>query len=108
MASDIDRSEDFGLSNARRILDKYSPQMPCFNDDVQGTGCITLAAIMAGLHVSKLEMTDTRLVIFGSGSAGTGIADQVRDAIATESGKSEKEAAKQIWYVIISLLRLTI
>ncbi|KAL8725029.1 MAG: hypothetical protein Q9181_006567 [Wetmoreana brouardii] len=92
-------TEDFGLSNARRILDEYSTQIPCFNDDIQGTGCITLAAIMAGLHVSKLRLTDMRLVVFGSGSAGTGIADQVRDAIATESGKSEEEAAKQIWCV---------
>ena len=52
---------------------------------------------MAGLHVSKLNMKDMRLVVFGSGTAGTGIADQMRDAIATESGKSPEEAAKQIW-----------
>jgi malate dehydrogenase (oxaloacetate-decarboxylating) len=89
--------EDFGLTNARRILDKYRPQMSCFNDDIQGTGCVTLAAIMAGLHVSGLKLTDMRLLVFGSGSAGTGIADQVRDAIAADSGKSKEEAAKQIW-----------
>jgi len=59
----------------------------------------TLAAIFAGLHVSKLELKDLRLVIFGSGTAGTGIADQIRDAIATGSGKSKEEAAKQIWCV---------
>ena len=52
---------------------------------------------MAGLHVSKLKLKDVRLVIFGSGTAGMGIADQVRDAIATESSKSPEEAAKQIW-----------
>lgn len=52
---------------------------------------------MAGLHVSKLKLTDVRLVIFGSGTAGTGIADQVRDAIATETEKSKEDAAKQIW-----------
>ena len=90
-------SEDFGLANARRILDKYRSNIPCFNDDVQGTGCVTLAAIMAGLHVSKLKLTDMRLVIFGSGTAGTGIADQVRDAIAADTEKSKEEAAKQIW-----------
>ncbi|KAG9235607.1 hypothetical protein BJ875DRAFT_458726 [Amylocarpus encephaloides] len=91
--------EDFGLPNARRILDRYRPQMACFNDDVQGTGCVTLAAIMAGLHVSKVKLQDMRMVIFGAGTAGTGIADQVRDAIAADSGKSKEEAAKQIWCV---------
>ena len=90
-------SEDFGLSNARRLLDKYSSQLACFNDDVQGTGCITLAAIMAGLHISGVPLRDMRLMVFGSGSAGMGIADQVRDAIATESGKTSEEATKQIW-----------
>ncbi|KAE8444149.1 hypothetical protein EG329_000837 [Mollisiaceae sp. DMI_Dod_QoI] len=91
--------EDFGLPNARRILDRYRPEIPCFNDDVQGTGCVTLAAMMAGLHVSGLKMTDMRMVVFGSGTAGTGIADQVRDAIAADTGKSKEEAAKQIWCV---------
>lgn len=52
---------------------------------------------MAGLHVSKVSLGDVRIVIFGSGTAGTGIADQIRDAIATESGKSKDEAAKHIW-----------
>lgn len=89
--------EDFGLANARRILDKYRPDIACFNDDVQGTGCVTLAAIMAGLHVSKVKLEDMRVVIFGSGTAGTGIADQVRDAIVADSHKSKEEAAKQIW-----------
>ncbi|MCJ1246874.1 NAD-dependent malic enzyme, mitochondrial [Trapelia coarctata] len=91
--------EDFGLENARRLLDKYRSHMACFNDDVQGTGCVTLAAVMAGLHVSKLKLTDMRMVIFGSGTAGTGIADMVRDAIAADSGKSKEDAAKQIWCV---------
>jgi malate dehydrogenase (oxaloacetate-decarboxylating) len=51
------------LPNARRLLDKYRPDIACFNDDVQGTGCVTLAAIMSGLHVSKLKLADMRLVI---------------------------------------------
>lgn len=91
--------EDFGLQNARRILDKYTPQLACFNDDVQGTGCVTLAAIMAGMHVSNLKMKDLRVVIFGAGTAGTGIADQIRDAIAVETDKSKEEADKQIYCV---------
>ncbi|KAM0543187.1 hypothetical protein ACHAPJ_012443 [Fusarium lateritium] len=91
--------EDFGLSNARKILDRYRPDFACFNDDVQGTGCVTLAAIMAGLHASKQKLKDLRMVVFGSGSAGLGIADQVRDAIATEGNMSHEEAAKQIWLI---------
>ena len=53
--------------------------------------------MMAGLHVSKLELKDMRMVVFGSGTAGTGIADQVRDAIAADSNVSKEDAAKQIW-----------
>lgn len=60
---------------------------------------MTLAAIIAGLHVSKLKLGDLRMVVFGGGTAGVGIADQVRDAIATERGINKEEAAKQIWYV---------
>ncbi|KAI9834144.1 MAG: NAD-dependent malic enzyme, mitochondrial [Phylliscum demangeonii] len=96
---DYDQLEDFGLRNARRILDKYRPDMACFNDDVQGTGCVTLAAIMSALHVSGLKLADMRVVIFGAGTAGTGIADQVRDAIATETSKTKEEAAGQIWCI---------
>ncbi|KAH8734645.1 hypothetical protein BGZ61DRAFT_341908 [Ilyonectria robusta] len=91
--------EDFGLGNARRILDRYRPEFACFNDDVHGTGCVTLAAIMAGLHVSGQKLPDIRMVVFGAGSAGVGIADQVRDAIAAEGGISHDEAAKQIWLI---------
>ncbi|KAM7197768.1 putative mitochondrial NAD-dependent malic enzyme precursor [Naviculisporaceae sp. PSN 640] len=91
--------EDFGLHNARRILEKYRPEIPCFNDDVQGTGCVTLAAIMAGLHVTKQELKDLRMVIFGAGTAGVGIADQVRDAIVTEYGISKEDATKNIWLI---------
>ncbi|KAM0278462.1 hypothetical protein ACHAQH_005129 [Verticillium albo-atrum] len=91
--------EDFGLTNARRILDQYRPHIPCFNDDVQGTGCVTLAAIMAGLHVSKQKLADSRLVVFGAGSAGVGISDQVRDAIAAEGNISKEQASKQIWLI---------
>jgi malate dehydrogenase (oxaloacetate-decarboxylating) len=89
--------EDFGLNNARRILDKYTPQIACFNDDVQGTGCVTLAAIMAAFKVSGARWNEARFVMFGSGSAGTGIADQIKDAISQNTGKSAEEAGQQIW-----------
>lgn len=71
-----------------------------FNDDVQGTGCVTLAALMSALKVSKVELKDARILCFGSGTAGTGIADQISRAVALESDKSVEEAAKQIWYVL--------
>lgn len=89
--------EDFGLSNARRILDKYTPEIACFNDDVQGTGCVTLAAVMAAFTVSGTEWDEARFVMFGSGTAGTGIADQITDAISQRTGKSKEDALKQIW-----------
>ncbi|KAG0153670.1 Malic enzyme [Penicillium digitatum] len=91
--------EDFGLNNARRILNRYQSQIPCFNDDIQGTGCVTLAAMLAALQVSQVKLEDVRVVIFGSGTAGTGIADQISDAIATETQKSKDEASKQIWCI---------
>lgn len=90
--------EDFGLNNARRILEKYTPEIACFNDDVQGTGCVTLAAIMAAFKVSGIKWDEARFVMFGSGSAGTGIADQIQDAIAQNTGKPREEAGGQIWY----------
>lgn len=71
--------------------------MACFNDDVQGTGCVTLAAILSALHVSGRSLADVRMVVFGAGTAGVGIADQVRDAIAAERGVSKEEASKHIW-----------
>ena len=91
--------EDFGLPNARRLLDRYTPEIACFNDDVQGTGCVTLAAIYAASKVAKLPIKDMRVLMYGSGTAGTGIADQLSDAIAFESDKSKEDAMKQIWCV---------
>ncbi len=91
--------EDFGLLNARRLLDEYSPKFACFNDDVQGTGCVTLAGVMAACRVAKIPLKDIRVIVFGAGTAGTGIADQIRDAMAVDSGKDAKEAGKQIWCV---------
>lgn len=80
-------------------MNKYRSDMACFNDDIQGTGCITLAAIMSGLHVSNVKLADMRTIIFGSGTAGIGIADQLRDAIEIEAEKSKEEASEQIWQV---------
>lgn len=89
--------EDFGVDNARRLLKKYQPQMATFNDDVQGTGAITLACVMAGLKLTGGKVEDQRIVIFGSGSAGIGIADQLRSYMEHETGLSKEEAAKRFW-----------
>lgn len=59
---------------------------------------MTLAAMMAALQVSQVKLEDVRVVIFGSGTAGTGIADHIADTVATETRKSKTDASKQIWY----------
>lgn len=58
---------------------------------------MTLAAIMAGAHVSGVKLEEMRIVVFGSGTAGTGIADQIRDAIAEQTKTSKEDASKSIW-----------
>ncbi|PWW80857.1 malic-domain-containing protein [Tuber magnatum] len=90
--------EDFGLGNARRLLEKYRPEMACFNDDIQGTAVVTMATIIAAAWVAKVEVLDLRVLVYGAGTAGTGIADQFRDVVI-EGGKSKVEAVKQIWLV---------
>lgn len=62
---------------------------------------MTLAAITAGLHVSNQKLSDMRMVVFGAGTAGCGIADQVVDAIAAARNIGKEEAAKQIWYSLL-------
>ena len=90
--------EDFGPSNARRILEHYRDKARIFNDDLQGTGAITLAAILAGLRVAGMRPREQRVVIFGAGTAGVGIADQIR-AVMVSDGLSENEATRRFWCV---------
>jgi malate dehydrogenase (oxaloacetate-decarboxylating) len=90
--------EDFGASNARRILNQYRDRVRIFNDDIQGTGAITVAAIIAGLRVAKTRASEQRVVIFGAGTAGVGIADQIR-TIMIDGGLSQEEATRRFWCV---------
>jgi malate dehydrogenase (oxaloacetate-decarboxylating) len=90
--------EDFGPSNAHRILDRYRDRILTFNDDIQGTGAVNLAAVLSGVAVSGVPLADHRVVIFGAGSAGSGIARQLRDAMIGR-GLSEAEATARIWAV---------
>ncbi len=88
--------EDFGADNAHRILDRYRDQVLTFNDDIEGTGAVNLAAVLSGVAVSDVPLTEHRVVIHGAGSAGTGIARQLVDAMV-DSGLSEAEARGRIW-----------
>ncbi len=88
--------EDIGAVNARRLLDRYRNQLPSFNDDIQGTGAVNLAAVLAAVQATGVELHDHRIVIFGAGSAGTGIADQLSAALVV-AGLPEAEASRRFW-----------
>lgn len=88
--------EDFGRDNARRILNTWREKLCTFNDDMQGTAVITLAAILAGLKAIGASLVDQRIVIFGAGTAGTGIADQLCIAME-QAGLSLEEARQRFW-----------
>ena len=90
--------EDFGPSNARRILDKNAGTYRIFNDDVQGTGAIVLASVISALKVTGTTFRDQRLVVYGAGTAGCGIADALRDAMIHD-GASREDAMKRVWLV---------
>jgi malate dehydrogenase (oxaloacetate-decarboxylating) len=90
--------EDFGPSNARRILDTYGDRYLIFNDDVQGTGAIVLAGLFNALKVTGTRWRDQRVIVFGGGTAGVGIADQIWAQIA-DDGLDEAEATRRIWIV---------
>jgi malate dehydrogenase (oxaloacetate-decarboxylating) len=90
--------EDFGAGNARRILDAYRDRYRIFNDDVQGTGAVVMAGLFNALKVTGTRLRDQRVVIFGGGTAGVGIADQIRDQMVRD-GLDEAAATRQVWIV---------
>jgi len=90
--------EDFEPDNARKILGKYRDQACTFNDDLQGTGAITLAAIISAVRVCGTPLRHQRVVIFGAGTAGISVANQLRDAMVCE-GLSRADACRRIWCV---------
>ncbi len=90
--------EDFGPGNGRRILEKYCDRVCTFNDDMQGTGAITLAAAVSAMRVCGAPLRNQRVVIFGAGTAGVGIADQICDAMVNERA-SQQDARRRFWLV---------
>lgn len=90
--------EDFGSTNARRILSRYREKVATFNDDMQGTGAIVLSGLLNAVERTGTAWTEQRVVIFGAGTAGVGIADQIRDLMVRHSLKVE-EATRRIWLV---------
>ncbi len=90
--------EDLGVANARRLLERYRDKRLTFNDDIQGTGAVNLAAVLAATRASGVPLAGHRIVIFGMGTAGAGIADQLTAAMVAD-GVPEAEARRRFWAV---------
>ncbi|GEQ68228.1 hypothetical protein JCM33374_g1895 [Metschnikowia sp. JCM 33374] len=87
--------EDFGVTTGRKMLQKYREAIPSFNDDIQGTGAVVMASMTAALKFSNRDLLDTQVLIYGAGSAGLGIADQIVNHMCSH-GSTVEEACKKI------------
>lgn len=90
--------EDFEPSNARRILEDNRATYRIFNDDMQGTGAIVMAAVFSALKVTKQTWSQQRLLVYGAGTAGSGMADQISAALIRD-GLSPAQAKAAVWMV---------
>lgn len=88
--------EDLGSVNARHIIRKYGQSILTFNDDIQGTGAVTLASILSAIGVTKIPLHEQKILVFGPGAAGIGNADQIRDAMIGD-GLSAEDSFKPFW-----------
>jgi malate dehydrogenase (oxaloacetate-decarboxylating) len=93
--------EDFGPTTAHHLMDRYGSEVCTFNDDIQGTAAVVLAAILAGVDVTGHDLVDHRIVIFGAGNAGIGIAQLVRERLV-RGGLTEAEALDRFYAIGIN------
>jgi len=89
--------EDFGNTNAFRLLDKYRDETCCFNDDIQGTGAVALSGIIGAMRITGEKLSEQRLLFLGAGEAGIGTADSFVAALVEEGVPVEK-AREQCWF----------
>ena len=90
--------EDFSKHNAPRILERYRDQLCTFNDDIQGTGAVTVAGLLAATRITNTKLSEQRIVILGAGSSAVGICDQLVAAMTAE-GVAENLAKRTLWLV---------
>ena len=90
--------EDFSKHNAARLLERYRDRLCTFNDDIQGTGAVTVAGLLAAMKFLHAEFNEQRILILGAGSSAMGICDQIVAAMV-HSGQTEQEAKRQLWLV---------
>lgn len=91
--------EDFTNDKAFPLLQRHRERVPSFNDDIQGTGAVALAGLMAAMRYLDSTLSEQRIVFFGAGSASVGIADMISSAIADEGSLGLSEAREHIWLV---------
>jgi len=90
--------EDFAQHNATPLLTRYRNELCCFNDDIQGTACVTVGTLLAACRSKKEKLSEQNVVFVGAGSAGCGIAEQIIACMVSE-GISEKQARSQIFMI---------
>lgn len=88
--------EDLSKEAAFTVLERYRKQIPCFNDDIQGTGSVALSGVLAATRRKGTKLSDERVLIYGAGAGGIGVAEVIRQGMIRE-GLSKEEATKRIF-----------
>lgn len=88
--------EDFGKDTAFAVLERYRKVLPSFNDDIQGTGAVTLAGVLSACRIKGQNLSDQRILVYGAGAGGVGVAQAILDGLMGE-GLSEQEALERLF-----------